>query len=99
GRASPRPHARPASHPELIVDGDHWVRRAHRSADMVIVRDAYLDDCYRVAELPHAPRYVIDVGAHIGTFALRLRRRTSRANIVCVEANPANRAALEANVG
>ncbi len=106
GRATqtaPRP-SRPcsgrATHgADLIVDGDHWVRGAHRRADMVIVRDVYLEDCYRVAELPRAPRYVIDVGAHVGAFARRVHHRTARANIVCVEANGANLAALRANVG
>ena len=83
----------------LIVDGDHLVRRGHRQADMVIVRDVYLDDCYGVTELPLPPRYVVDVGAHIGTFARRVRRRTGRCRIVCVEANSANLPALEANVG
>jgi FkbM family methyltransferase len=84
---------------DLIVDGDHWVRRAHRRADMVIVRDVYLEDCYRVAELPRAPRRVIDVGAHVGAFARRVHHRTARAAVVSVEANEANLPALKANVG
>jgi FkbM family methyltransferase len=66
---------------------------------MVVVRDVYLEDCYGVAELPRAPRFVIDVGAHVGCFARRLRHRTRKAKIVCVEADPANLAALAANVG
>jgi FkbM family methyltransferase len=84
---------------DLLVDGDHWVRREHRKADMVIVRDVYLDDCYGVGELPRAPRFVVDVGAHIGAFAQRVHRRNERVKIACVEANSANLAALAANVG
>jgi FkbM family methyltransferase len=83
----------------MMVDGDLWVRRAHRLADMIVVRDVYLEDCYGVAELPRAPRYVVDVGAHLGAFARRLHRRRRKAAIVCVEADPANLAALRANVG
>ncbi len=96
GRAT---HVERASSSDFLVDGEHWVRRAHRAADMVIVRDVYLEDCYRVAELPRAPRFVIDVGAHIGAFARRLHHRTARAHVACVEANVANLPALEANVG
>ncbi|MBI1903056.1 MAG: FkbM family methyltransferase [Planctomycetia bacterium] len=83
----------------LMVDGDCFVRREHRRADMVIVRDVYLDDCYRLEELPRRPRFAVDVGAHVGTAALRLRRRSSQTRIACVEANAANLAALLANVG
>jgi FkbM family methyltransferase len=82
----------------LIVDGDCFVRREHRRADMVIVRDVYLDDCYRLEELPRRPRFAVDVGAHIGTAALRLRRRSSHTRVACIEANKANLAALVANV-
>jgi FkbM family methyltransferase len=66
---------------------------------MIIVRDVYLEDCYRVAELPRAPRFVMDVGAHIGAFARRVHHRTAKADITCVEANAANFSALQANVG
>jgi FkbM family methyltransferase len=94
GPTTPPP---PAPSP-LMIDGDHFVRREHHPAEMVIVRDVYLEDCYRVSELPRAPRYVVDVGAHIGTFAMRVRRRTALAKIICVEANSANMPALRANV-
>lgn len=91
----------PAADPisDLIVDGDCWVRRAHRAADMVIVRDVDGRDAYRLAELRLRPRTVLDVGAHIGCFAARARRRWPAAEMACVEPNPANLPALRRNVG
>ncbi len=83
---------------QLLVDGDVFVRRAHRQPDMVIVRDVYLEDCYRVEELPRVPQYVVDIGAHIGTFALRVHQRSRFTKVVCVEAHPGNIPALAANV-
>lgn len=83
----------------LLMDGDLWIRPTFRAADMTIVRDVYLEDCYRIAELPRRPRYVVDIGAHIGAFAAAMHRRAARARIVCVEPHAANLPALKANVG
>lgn len=82
----------------LQIDGDCLVRREHRAADLVIVRDVYQEDCYRAADL-RPPRYVVDVGAHIGTFARLAHRRWPRAAIACIEPHPDNLEALGANVG
>jgi FkbM family methyltransferase len=84
--------------PPLIVDGDRWVRAEFRQADMVIVRDVDWQDCYRLAKLRFRPRTILDVGAHIGCFANRARRRWPAAEIACVEANPDNLEALSANI-
>ncbi len=83
----------------LRVDGDLWVRREHHQPDLTIVRDVYLEDCYRLAELPFRPRTVVDIGAHLGAFAAAVRQRSRRARIVCVEAHPDNVPLLQANVG
>ncbi|MBL9124457.1 MAG: FkbM family methyltransferase [Planctomycetaceae bacterium] len=89
-----------ASRAELLPDLDVWVRRAHREADRTIVRDVSVEDCYGVERLPWQPRYVVDVGAQIGAFTRRLRRRLAdNACVVCVEPDPANLPALERNVG
>jgi FkbM family methyltransferase len=82
----------------LVMDGDYWVRAGHRAADMVIVRDVDWQDAYRIAELRLRPRTVLDIGAHIGCFAARARRRWPAAEVACVEANPANIDALHRNV-
>jgi FkbM family methyltransferase len=91
--------ARAEHAPGLIHDADHWLRGQHHAADLTIVRDVYLDDCYAVGQLPIVPRYVLDIGAHIGAFARRLHQRFARAQLACVEANVANIACLRANVG
>jgi len=84
--------------PERIVDGDMWVRKRHRQADMVIVRDVLHDDAYAIGQLRIRPRTILDVGAHIGAFAAAAHRRWPRAAIVCVEANRHNLPCLRANV-
>lgn len=79
------------------VAGDHWIRRAHDDPDYTIVRDVYLEDAYRVAELPLKPATAVDVGACFGAFATRLRAHSSRTRIACVEAHPANEPLLRRN--
>ena len=84
---------------ELTVDADLWVRRRHLAADRTIVRDVYVEDCYGVDRLPWQPRYVVDVGAHIGAFACRVEPRLAESGrVVCVEADRRNLSALERNV-
>lgn len=84
---------------KLIVDGDYWLRAAYRTADMVIVRDVDWRDAYRLRDLRLRPRTVLDIGAHIGCFAVHAHRRWPAAQVACVEAHPANLRALRANVG
>lgn len=81
----------------LAVDGDLWTRQAHRQADWTIVEDVYLRDCYGVARWPFKPATCVDVGAHVGAFARRLRAWSHRTAIACVEANPGNRDCLQRN--
>lgn len=82
----------------LIVDGDCWVREKFREQDMVIIRDVYAEDCYRLCDLPQPPQFVVDVGAHVGAFARACRRRSTHTRIACVEANAENIPCLERNV-
>lgn len=85
---------------ELTVDADLWVRRRHLAADRIVAADVYVEDCYGVDQLAGQPRYVVDVGAHLGAFACRIRRRLAGAGrIVCVEADRRNLPALARNVG
>lgn len=83
---------------ELTVDADLWVRARHLEADRTIVRDVYVEDCYGIEGLGWQPRYVVDVGAHIGSFARRVARRLAAGGrIVCVEPDGRHLAALERN--
>lgn len=85
--------------------GGFWVRPQFVEQDFVIVRDIYEEDAYRTRLLQgwhkEDPDYVVvDVGAHIGTFArLWHDKVNSQAKIICVEACPENLPALRANVG
>lgn len=89
----------PAEQTAWTLDSDLWIRRAHRQADRTIVRDVYVEDCYGVDRIPRQPRFVVDVGAHIGAFARRIERRlAAEGRLVCVEADPANLPALRKNV-
>jgi FkbM family methyltransferase len=82
----------------LIYERGYWVRSDYRAADLVCVADVDEGDCYDLAHVPEGPAVIVDVGAHIGTFARAAHRRWPAARIICVEANAANLAALARNV-
>jgi FkbM family methyltransferase len=65
----------------------------HRVFDEVFIRDAY-----RLSRGAGAPRLgtVVDVGAHIGIFAIRAARLADR--VICLEPVAENRRLLEANL-
>jgi FkbM family methyltransferase len=68
--------------------------------DAAIVREVTLEDCYgmRALEMLNIPvRRVIDVGAHIGSFALLVHDLYPHAEIVCVEVDPGNVELLRRN--
>lgn len=83
----------------LVFHGGLAARKDTLSQDEVVIGDVYEHDSYSVSHLPLPPEVVVDVGAHIGCFAARWRRRNPRARILCVEACPENMTALRANVG
>ena len=78
------------------------VRRDNIEQDLVIVRDVIDNDCYRLGLIPgivRGAKLIVDVGSHVGCFALLCHRLNPRAKIVCVEVCPENIEALTANVG
>ena len=85
--------------PDLTKMEGIWVRTAMIPQDMVIVRDVFKGDSYHIRDLSPPAEIIVDVGAHIGTFAKRWRQRNPSAWIFCIEASPDNIPALEANVG
>lgn len=87
---------------ELINAHSFMVRRNNINQDLTIVEDVYLNDCYKTAIIPQVigrARVVVDIGAHIGTFAKLVHEKNPNAKIICVEACPENIDALRANVG
>ena len=86
----------------LVRYGEFWIRKDNVAQDLVIVRDIFEQDAYRtqlLADNAGPNEVVVDIGAHIGTFARQWHRKNPRAKIVCVEACPENLTALHANVG
>jgi len=67
--------------------------------DRAIVRDVWDRDEYRVRSLTGSqPRVVVDIGAHIGAFALLARALWPAARIVACEADPENARLLRHNL-
>ena len=83
----------------LVHSRGFSVRRNNGRQDEIIIADVFDSDCYDVEHLPLPREVVIDIGAHIGTFAARWRKRNPNSRIIAVEACPENIAALKANVG
>ncbi len=95
--------ADPLASPGLVRHGELHLHAAHPMQDLVIVRDILDNDAYHLRQLPTVrskEEVVVDIGAHIGIFALAWRRlKNAEARIACVEACPENLPVLAANVG
>ena len=88
--------------PALVECHGIMVRQGcHHSHDLDVVRDVVLNDSYKLALRDHYGPHevVVDVGAHIGTFAVMWHTKNPAAKIVCIEACPENIPVLRANVG
>jgi FkbM family methyltransferase len=81
--------------PTAEADGLRWVQRGGNSDDWIAV--GHEESLAPVLDglLPAGGVYV-DVGAHVGRWALRLARKAS--TVVAVEANPATAAVLRAHI-
>jgi FkbM family methyltransferase len=87
---------------EYLSDPGIWARGGEwRRQDMDVVGEVMQNDGYftRLIDSRGEGEIVIDVGAHIGTFALMWHRKNPQARIVCVEVCPENIPTLTANVG
>ena len=61
------------------------IRDNLQQQDMDVVNEVIAGDCYKVCDLPIPIHSVIDVGAHIGTFALKVHERQPHAKIICID--------------
>lgn len=98
----PLPMRKPSGCEDLIERCGFWVRRENVAQDMVIVRDIYQQDAYKMRIIRERVRdatFVVDVGAHIGTFAWLIHEMNPNCKIICVEACAENLGALRKNVG
>src|SRR5579863_670966 len=101
-QADSTPQAIEAGASQLVRVGEFWIRADNAEQDLVVVRDIFEQDAYRTLLLGDnagPDEVVVDIGAHIGTFAKLWYRKNPQARIICVEACPENLAALRANVG
>lgn len=57
--------------------------------------EIFLDDCYRLHELPNDVQNILDIGCHVGLFSIAARDRWPRAVIHAYEPNSALRYHLE----
>jgi FkbM family methyltransferase len=64
-----------------------------------LIKEIFVDDCYRLAELQLRPgEVIVDIGANVGAFALAAARMFPQAPIICVEPAAGAYAFLEKNV-
>ena len=71
--------------------------------DGPVIEEVYIQQCYRLAILQRShrsgPQFVVDIGAHIGSFTRHYHELNPQARIASVEACPENMQLLEMNVG
>lgn len=73
-----------------------FVRKQHQLVDEGAWRECCQDNCYRLGQLK-TKEHVVDVGAHIGSFAMSAIARGA-VNVHCYEADPRNFDKLAENV-
>jgi FkbM family methyltransferase len=80
-------------------DGTKMVAPAESGACWPLFEVMMTDD-YRLAELrlESAPTLIVDIGAHVGSAAVRLSRMFPQAAVVCYEPNPGTARYLRANL-
>ena len=81
--------------PTATADGLTWIVRGRHTGDLLALHHEYGLAPVLDGLLPEGG-VVVDAGAHVGTWTLRLSRKASR--VVAVEANPGTAAVLRANL-
>lgn len=86
----------------LVMVKDFLIRKDNVHQDLTIIDDVFYNDCYKtniIQKKVSEAKVVVDVGAHIGSFAKLIHEKNPSARIFCVEACPENIEALQSNVG
>lgn len=86
-----------------IGEFDLWVRQEARSRhwDMEVARPILDGDEYELEPLRsagHRLRWVVDVGAHVGSFTLKIKRWWPEARVLAAEPDPDSAALFRENV-
>ena len=72
--------------------------RVRGPVDRAILHEIWAADAYRVRTLPFTPKTVIDIGAHIGGFALLAATAWSGCRVIACECDPDNLQLLNTNI-
>lgn len=80
-----------------LRSGATFILRDIRSDDYSTLMSIAADDSYQFSEI-HAPRVILDVGAHIGFFSVLVARQFPKAHIIAVEPNAENYRLLLKNI-
>lgn len=77
-----------------------WIRRGlHGKGDAWAIKEVIIDNIYQMETIFRTVNRIVDIGAHIGTFATLARRAFPTAQIDCYEPVWENVAVLIANCG
>lgn len=79
-----------------------WIREENQAQDQLIIDDIIKNDSYKlqtILDVVKNAKLIVDVGAHIGCFAILANSINPKATIVCIEACPENVDILRKNVG
>ena len=83
----------------LAKEAGFWCHGDRVDQDLTIIDDVYRNDCYQLESLrDRNVSTILDVGAHIGTFARRAKAVWPCAKIRCIEIAAENIGALVRNV-
>lgn len=84
----------------VLRDGLTVVHPPHRSGLVPIMLEIWHGNTYRIGEFyrPRPGDVVVDVGAHVGLFTLRILQCEPRCRVISLEPSPENFACLKANV-
>lgn len=84
----------------VLRDGRTIVHPPNRGGLIPVMLEMWRENAYRVGEFyrPKPGDVVVDVGAHIGLFTLRILREEPRCSVVALEPSPENFACLNQNL-
>jgi len=82
----------------LALDATTTLALRPCSSDFLVFAEIFVDGAWDIPQLPRDPAVIVDCGANVGFASLFFARRWPRARILAIEPEPANFAALCANL-
>jgi FkbM family methyltransferase len=77
-----------------------FVGAARKAMDLDIIAEVYARDCYKLAAFTACvrPKIALDIGGHLGSFTVRLKKLVPEARVFAVEPTPESAALFRQNV-